>query len=245
MTRQFEKISLPSEELDPVPSSPKSWRPQINWRSVLWQRKIGPAFWTFTGIISLVVNLVLLVVLIVVGRDLFTLKTVISDQLIGGLYTNFVKMDAAQINTTVSVEDIIVVQDTIPVQFTLPVQTDTNVILTENTPIEGAIVTIITPYFTLNRAPADIILPAGTSLPIQLDILVPVDTTIPVTLNVPVNLSVPVNIPLNQTELHEPFVGLQEVVLPYSKLLSQAPSSWNEALCTSPGMLCDLASQDQ
>lgn len=78
---------------------------------------------------------------------------------------------------------------------------------------------------------ADIELPKGLVLPISLGIMVPVDTM------VPVNLSVPVNIPLEETELHEPFVGLQDVVQPYQDLLTPLPNSWQEVpLCqTIPG----------
>ena len=63
------------------------------------------------------------------------------------------------------------------------------------------------------NAPTDIILPAGTVLPIHLDLVVPVDQQIPVELNVAVD------IPLNQTDLHTPFVGLQQVLDPYYTML--------------------------
>ena len=51
----------------------------------LWQGKFSPAFWTFTGTLSLVVNLILVVILIFLGRELFALKALVSEQLIGGL----------------------------------------------------------------------------------------------------------------------------------------------------------------
>ena len=37
---------------------------------------------------------------------------------------------------------------------------------------------------------------------------------VPVLMTVPVSLQVPVNIPLSQTELHAPFNGLQQTILP-------------------------------
>lgn len=77
----------------------------------------------------------------------------------------------------------------------------------------------------ISRANTNIILPAGTSLPIHLSLTVPVDQQIPV------DLLVDVNIPLNETELHEPFVGLQEVVKPYYTLLGSVPDSWQAVLC--------------
>jgi hypothetical protein len=188
-------------------------------KPIFWQSKIAPAFWTIAGIVSLIVNVILIVALIVLGRQLFSLKGIVQNQLIGGLYTNFKAMDASTIITTVQVED------TIPVEFDLPVKTNTTVILTEATPIYGAQVSIVTPYMTIN-APADIVLPEGLPLPIALDISVPVSTTVPVV------LTVPVDIPLNESELHEPFVGLQEVVSPYDSLLTDLPNSWQETpLC--------------
>ena len=63
-------------------------------------------------------------------------------------------------------------------------------------------------------------------LPISLDITVPVDKEVPVV------LTVPVEIPLNETELHEPFVGLQKVVEPYQVMLGDLPDEWMETpLC--------------
>jgi hypothetical protein len=184
-----------------------------------WQGKFGPAFWTITGILSIIVNIILIVALLVIGKNLFTLNKIVEEGLIGGLHRNFVAMDEATIVTTVTVED------TIPVQFDLQVKANTNVTLTEPTPIEGASVVIKTGILDIN-APANIVLPAGLELPISLNITVPVDK------EVPVSLTVPVNIPLHETELHEPFVGLQEVVEPYQVLLGNLPDNWMETpLC--------------
>jgi hypothetical protein len=199
-----------------------------------WQGKLAPAFWTVTGVISIVVNIILIVALLVIGQHLFTLNKIVEDGLIGGLHSNFVAMDEATIVTTVKVED------TIPVQFDLQVKANTSVVLTEPTPIDNASVVINTSVLTIN-APADIILPAGLELPIALDITVPVDK------EVPVALTVPVNIPLNQTELHEPFVGLQEVVEPYKVMLGDLPDAWIETpLCEgSLGEACGIIFEPQ
>ena len=91
------------------------------------------------------------------------------------------------------------------------------------------------------NAPANIVLPAGLELPVALDITVPVDKEVPVV------LTVPVNIPLNQTELHEPFVGLQEVVAPYKVMLGDLPDDWMETpLCQgSFGEACTLFIEPQ
>ena len=76
------------------------------------------------------------------------------------------------------------------------------------------------------------ILPEGTILPIHLDLTVPVDQKIPVVIDVNVD------IPLDQTDLHEPFVGLQKVLDPYYLFINDLPGSWDEALCNNPDGLC-------
>ncbi len=201
-------------------------------RPLFWQRKIPNAFWTIASFFSLAVNIILIVILILLGRELFAIKNIVNDQLLTGLATNFKKMDEAKIATTISVED------EIQVKFDLPVQANTMVTLTEDVPLRAS-VGINTLLFTIN-APADIVLPRGLELPIYLSIMVPVDTM------VPVNLTVPVDIPLAETELHEPFVGLQDVVKPYQDLLTPLPNSWEEIeLCrTIPGCEKLLDSQN-
>ncbi|NLG71491.1 MAG: hypothetical protein GX495_05550 [Chloroflexi bacterium] len=207
-----------------------------NLARILWQGKLGPAFWTISSLISITVNVILIVILITVGRQLIGLKNLVSDQLIGGLHQNFVKMDQAHIRTTITVDDTIQVNDSIPVVFDLPLQQNTQVVLTEDTPVKKAQV-----YLNGVSVPTDIVLRKGTALNVALNLTVPVNQTIPVVLDVPVHLEVPVDIALDQTELHEPFTGLQAVVSPYQELLSGLPSSWEETpLCGSqPGLLCD------
>jgi len=231
-----------SPEVDSLPPAPVQTGPSYRERllelrenRLVWQGKILPAFWTIASTISMVTTIVLIIVLIVLLNELFTLKSLIGGQLLGGLQTNFQQMDAATIKTTVIVDDTITVNDTIPVQFTLTLNQNSNVILTENTTIPNTIV-------TLNgvRVPTDIILPAGTILPIALNLEVPVDQTIPIFLEVPVHLVVPVTIPLNETELHQPFTGLQGVVAPYNALLAETPNSW----CESGWLLCWLFGGD-
>jgi hypothetical protein len=205
-----------------IPALPPTNEPDSSTRyprKLIWQGKIGPAFWTVTGILSMLLNAALIVFLILLGREVFTLKNLVSDQLVGGLAENFALMDEAVIQTNV------VVNDQIPIQFTLPVNKKTTVVLTTDAIITGARVNLSTGGLTIFNAPTDIILPEGTPLDIKLDMEIPVETTIPVT------LYVPVNIPLNETELHQPFVGLQQVVQPYQQLLNDLPNSWEEVLC--------------
>lgn len=214
---------------EPGPTKPAERRPIPRW---IWQGRILPAFWTIASVFSLVTNIILIVALVLVGRQLFLLKSLVQNGLIGGLYDNFVKMDAAHIQTDIQVNA------SIPIQFDLPVSTDTTVVLTRDTEIPNTFVALNTVGTGINlsiNAPANITLPEGTPLDIHLEMVVPVST------NVPVSLPVHVDIPLNQTQLHDPFVGLQNVVAPYRAYLSALPDAWQATPICSPGMrwLCN------
>jgi hypothetical protein len=189
-----------------------------------WQGKLLPAFWTVASITSLVINMILIIVLISFGKQIFEFKKVIEKRLVGGLFENFVLMDQAHIITDINVDA------SIPIRFDLPVSTNTTVYLTKDTEIPNTWVVLNTAGQGINlsiNAPADITLPVGTPLDIQLTIMVPVSTT------VPVSLPVHVDIPLNQTELHQPFTGLQDVVGTYRDYLGSLPDTWEEtALCS-------------
>ncbi len=177
--------------------------------------KFLPAFWTIASVMSFAVNIVILIVLAIVLQNLGTVGvtvTGLSDHLLGGLYHNFVKMDQAHITTTIPV------RKEIPVQFSLNVSGPTNVTLSEDVTINGALVTVFTGGLNINNARANIVLPQGTVLPILIQNLV-----VPVDQKVLAELNVDVDIPLNQTELHEPFVGLRQVVEPFYCLLNDCP----------------------
>ena len=212
---------------------------QLAWprmRPYLWRGRVAPAFWTVASVFSLVVNIILVVALILLGRQLFFLKkTVVSEKLINGLYYNFVLMDKAHIQTTITVSDTIQVKDTIPVVFDLVLSQKTVVTLTESTPIKGATI-----YLNGQPVPLDLVLPQGTKLGIQMNLTVPVKQSVPVVLNVPVNLQIPVDIPLDRTQLHQPFVGLQQVLSPFRQLLSDVPDSWSEVCKESLKPFCVL-----
>lgn len=191
--------------------------PGIN--KFLWQGRVLPAFWSVGAFLSVMLNIILLITVLILMSQVFKIKSLITDDVVGGLYYNFLLMDQANIETTVQVKD------TIPVQFDMPLKQKTRVVLTKDTVIENASVSMSTGGLNIVQAPTDIVLPAGTVLPVELNLVVPVDTEIPVT------LTVPVDIPLNQTDLHEPFVGLQEVVSPFYWMLIRLPNSWAEAQC--------------
>ena len=140
--------------------------------------------------------------------------------LLQGLYDNFELMDNAHIQTTILVED------EIPVQFTLGLNQETTVVLSQAVTIPGARVALTTGGLNIFNAPATVVLPAGTELPIRLSLDVPVDEMIKITLPVEVDIA------LNETDLHEPFVGLQDVVRPlYCLVKSDAMNAKGEDIC--------------
>lgn len=221
---------MPYEETTPS-ARPyrRTTRSEIRRRRWFRIDKVGPAFWTVTSLVSLLVNVVLIVLLLSLGKQLFALKSLVEGQLLGGLYQNFVMMDQAHIRTTIPVTT------EVPAKFDLPLNTTTVVKLTADTPLVNATIYELNAGNALYipRANTNIVLPAGTELPVQLDLVVPVDQKIPVALNVNVD------IPLNQTELHQPFVGLQKVVEPYYQYLDSLPDSWDEVMCgEGPSLLC-------
>ncbi len=191
----------------------------------------GPPFWTIVSIISLFINTILLAILFGLGSQIFEIKNLVQNQLLGGLADNFAAMDEAHITTTIPVEN-----QTVRANFDLQIQQETVVELSQDVYINNAeIYDLFTPNggLKIDYAMADIRLPAGSTLPIYLTLVVPVDQEIPI------DLDVAVDIPLNQSDLHTPFTGLQEVVDPYVQNLQKLPDSWMEVFCgQDPGAFC-------
>jgi hypothetical protein len=112
------------------------------------------------------------------------------------------------------------------VQFDIQINQQTEVVLSQDTPINGARVTLNTGGLNITNAPANIVLPAGTRLPILLTLTVPVDK------QVPVHLVVPVDINLALTDLGVPFTGLMDVLEPlYCLLDPEAVDSQGVLIC--------------
>ena len=170
-----------------------------------WRFKFLPAFWTIASLMSITVNIVLIIILLIVFQMLGVIQSTANDKvsgLLGGLYVNFVKMDQATIASTIPVDAVI------PLNISVPVQTTTQITLAQSATIPNAHVRINTGTVSID-ADAVVTLPANTPLTVNLNFQLPVQNSIPV------HLDVPVNIPLRQTQLHEPFVGLQKVVEPW------------------------------
>ena len=194
-----------SQPPSPQPQLPPEPPPQT---PSLFQR-YGPAFWTVTGILSLVVNSILIAVLFYLWSSMNSLQLTASDtgaNVLSGLYTNFEKMDRASIISTIPVDA------QIPLNLNVPIQRTSRITLASDSVIQNARVRINTATLNID-APAQVILPAGTTLEVGLDFVVSIQD------NVPVHLEVPINIPLSQTQLHEPFTGLQDVLKPFYCLI--------------------------
>lgn len=207
-------------------STPKSAEPKQSQEAVESKNKASfkfnrgeykfmPAFWTIASVMSFTVNIVLLLILVVLLQNLNTVgvtATGVTDQLLGGLYENFVKMDNATIRTQIPVNA------DVPLSITVPVKATTQITLAEAAVIRNAHVVINTGGVDIN-ANATVTLPKDTPLTVNLDFPLQVTDTIPV------KLLVDVNIPLKDTELSDPFNGLQDVVRPYYCLIQPDATS--------------------
>ena len=165
------------------------------------------ALWTIASLISMAVTIVVIILTVVMFRAYRDIKLpegvdiTMANKFLGGLYANFEKLDRATIRATIPVDA------QIPLDISVPVQTTTQITLAESVAIPNAQVVINTGGLNINSN-ARVTLPAGTPLSVNLNFNLPVQTSIPV------HLDVPVVIPMTDTELHEPFVGLQDVVQP-------------------------------
>lgn len=222
------KVVTPTNRPTQISNPPPASKPTVKPAPVSSTKTsiFGPRFWTIASVISLTINGITLLALIIMGIMLMryglSVSTLLNmgNGLLGGLYTNFEKMDRASIQTNVEVNT------TIPVKFDLQLNQQTNVVLSQDVTIENALVTMNTGGLNITRGNTTIILPQGTTLPVVLNLVVPVDTTVPVTLNVPVD------IPLSQTQLHEPFTGLQDVVRPFYCMINPNALNLNgEPVC--------------
>jgi len=172
--------------------------------SPLKKLKFGPAFWTVTGVLSLFTNAVLIGVLFTLLKMLGSLQGTAGDVgagLVGGLYNNFEKMENAHITAVIPVS-----MPDVPVDFILNYSTNTEVVLTNDVPIQ-ANVSISSGIININ-GPASIVLQKDTRLPVHLDLQIPVQTS------VNIDRQLPIDIPLAATSLSEPLQGLQDTIEP-------------------------------
>jgi len=178
---------------------------------VWWNSFKTVAIW-----ISFITNIVMLIVLILLMMQLFQIKNGILEPLVDGLHRNFVGLDEAVIIRTIEVND------DIPVIFDLPVNQRTDVVLTQDVPLAANATFTLPGGGGLINGRVDIVLPQNLVLPVELSMNVPVNTQIPV------DLPVDVEIPLKETQLHDPFVNLRELLEPYVRVLDHLPDRWSQ-----------------
>lgn len=189
--------------------------PQTSLR--LKREQLLPAFWTVASVMSVAFNVILLAILVMVLRGIGSVNaTGLGSGLLGGLYTNFERMDQAHIRT------VIPVTTDLPLNMNIPIQTTTGITLAQDVVIRNARVRISTPTFNID-SPAEVTLPAGTALNVQLDFSVPVQQPVPVTLNVPVDIAI------QDTELHPAIAGLQTTIKPLYCIMAPTALSLNGA----------------
>jgi hypothetical protein len=169
--------------------------------------------WTFASILSMAINAIILIALVVLLTQLGGLNvSALGTGLLGGLYSNFERMDQAHIRTTIPV------QTTIPLALTIPVQTTTFITLAQSVVVNNAHVKISNSTFNIDSN-ADVTLPAGTPLNVNLNFNLPVQTSVPVTLSVPVDIAV------QNTELHPAILGLEATIRPLYCMVNPAALS--------------------
>lgn len=225
-TRSARGLRLPA--VNPIPVTGDNNLP-ASGSDAMSRGKYQSTFWTVTGMVSLVVDVILIAVVIFLLFRVRSLNIRLGElmnlssmplETVSGLYSNFEKLNDAHIKTTIAYDS------EIPIKFDLPLNQQTEVVLSQDTPIDGARVTLSTGGLEISSAPANIVLPAGTRLPVTLSLTVPVNT------KVPVHLLVPVDIELASSELGVPFTGLMDILEPlYCLLDPQAVDARGLLIC--------------
>jgi len=181
----------------------------------------------FKNAISPLINIILIVVIILISREVSSLKRMLMGNVLGGIYLSIGQIDQVTLNTEARFDD------SIKVDFPLQINQSAEVVLRSDTFIPGAIISISTGGLNIEKAPADIILPAGSRLPVQLDMTVPVNTTIPVSFTLPISLQV------SGSDLHQPLVDLQNVLKPYLfDYMEGSKTTKDLAACKVFGFIC-------
>lgn len=229
LPRAVKPASPPAEETPHKPSAAETSRLETEATQKSRKERYRHAFWDVTSWVGLLVDAVMIAVIIILLFYVRRLNVKVNElmsltsmpvETVSGLYKNFEKMNNAHIVTTIPFNT------EIPVQFDLQINTQTEVILSQDTPINGARVTLTTGGLEISGAPANIVLPAGTRLPITLSLMVPVNKMVPVSLNVPVDID------LAKSDLGVPFTGLMDVLEPlYCLLDPEALDSNNVLIC--------------
>jgi hypothetical protein len=181
-----------------------------------WQGKPWQAFKTFALLFSFAMNVIVLIAFLVMGPLVLPALKAVVAPIVSGLNRSFDAMGQAHIVHTLDVSD------EIPIAFNLPVTAQTNATLTTAVPMSMPATMVLPGGGGQINGTVFLELPGGTQLPVQLNMNVPVSQTVPVT------LAVAVDIPLEQTELGQPFSELKGLFTPLEGLLSALPEDSSE-----------------
>ncbi|MBN1963410.1 MAG: hypothetical protein JW910_02115 [Anaerolineae bacterium] len=176
------------------------------------------AFKNFAILFSFIMNIVLVLVLLIVIMQIFQIKNGILEPLIDGLHASFVGLDEA------TIDRIIPVRAEIPVVFDLPLNQDTVVVLNQGVPVQANARFVLPGEGGSISGTVSIVLPPGLELPVHLSLDVPVETSVAADLNVRAV------IPLEETQLHDAFVHLRNILDPFVRALDNLPGDWGAVM---------------
>jgi hypothetical protein len=182
----------------------------------IWSGKPWQAFKNFAIVFSFFLNIFFIILLIAGATMIIPALKAIAEPMVSGMNQSFTELNEAHIVRTIQIED------TIPINFDIPVSTATEVTIIEPVPMAVPTNFVLPGSGGTINGTVFFDIPAGTVLPVQLDVMVPVRES------VPVELSVEVDIPIEETELDDPFGDLQSIFGPLGRVLSGLPDGNRE-----------------
>lgn len=173
------------------------------------------AFKNFAIVFSFIVNFVLVLVLLLAIGPIFQIKQGTVEPLLDNLDNAFAGLGQTIIRTTVQIDD------RLPVIFDLPLEQETQVVLTEEVPLQAYANFSLGPFGSINGV-VSLKLPKGMVLPVRLQMMVPVSTTVPVVMQVPVEIK------LDEAGMGPAIENLRDVFRPLNKFVKSLPNSVQE-----------------
>lgn len=159
--------------------------------------------------LSFLINLVLILVLLVVGYQLFIRKAGLPP--LKGTVSELTDIIDKLQNATIVAS--VPLNEQLPINLQVPVSQATNVRVTQSVPLNVPAAIVFPGGGGNLNASVSLNLPEGLELPVFLSMTIPLESS------VPVSLTVPVEIPLRETELGPQFGRLRELVQPLEDLV--------------------------
>jgi hypothetical protein len=204
--------ATPPTATSPVAAEPLSAEELKKVRRIIrpaYPRKVWRAAVSFSLLVSMVINLILIVVVFVLVNQVGAIKMTLASVL-GQLDSAFEGLGAA------SIQDTIKINQQVPVRFDLPLKQDTVVTTQAAVPINTQATFSLGQFGSINGV-VSLQLPAGTQLPVHLELTVPVSNSIPVVFDQPIN------IPLAEKGLGPVVAKLRSALGPIIELVGDLP----------------------